>query len=149
MLDFRGNSPKKKSLLVTAWMVVGIFAAGVTVAPLARAMDPDVQTVLLAGEYGLAGGTILGVASLPMSRDVRTIFIGSSVGLYLGIAVGLYFVFSAEPPEDRFRTSYLNNARSGDPQIEFRRLASVRTPAPREHDWARDGWNAHWTVLRF
>ena len=30
---------------------------------------------------------------LPFSQNVRTVFIGTSVGLYLGIVVGLYYVY--------------------------------------------------------
>lgn len=81
----------------TAATLVLVFALAFgPAAPRAAAMDRDVRTVLVAGEYGLLGGTLLGLATVPFNQDSRAIFIGSSVGLYLGLAVGLYYVFQRE-----------------------------------------------------
>jgi len=51
-------------------------------------MHRDVRFILTTGVLGILGGTILGLASYPMSKEIKTIFLGSSVGLYLGLAFG-------------------------------------------------------------
>ena len=80
----------------------------------AQAMDRDVKSVIVAGEYGLVGGTILGLATVPFSQNIRTIFIGSSAGLYLGIAVGFYYITHRDDPDNPFRS----NQRGGDPMFD-------------------------------
>jgi hypothetical protein len=71
--------------------------------PAARAMDRDLRAVLVAGGYGVLGGTVLGLASYPLTRDTRSIFIGTSVGLYLGLLVGIYFVIDRDSPGNPLR----------------------------------------------
>lgn len=58
-----------------------------------HAMDKNVKAILMSGAYGMAAGTVLGLASFPFSGNVRNVFIGTSMGLYIGLAVGLYYVF--------------------------------------------------------
>jgi hypothetical protein len=74
-----------------------LFALGIGVnVPLERearaAMDPDTLTVTRDGAWGLLGGTLAGLVALPLGGSVREIFLGSSVGLYLGIVVGIYAI---------------------------------------------------------
>ena len=66
----------------------------------AHALNRDVRAVLITSGYGVAAGTILGLASFPLNQNPRSIFIGSSVGLYLGIAVGVYYIFHRYSPEN-------------------------------------------------
>jgi hypothetical protein len=66
----------------------------------AHAVDRDVRAVLIGGLYGMAGGTILGLASYPFTQKPRSIFIGTSIGLYLGIAVGFYYIWNRYDPEN-------------------------------------------------
>lgn len=70
----------------------------------ARALNRDVKAVIITGGYGILGGTVLGLASVPFTRDARSIFIGSSVGLYLGIAVGVFYVMHRDDPDNPLRT---------------------------------------------
>lgn len=66
----------------------------------AFSMDRDVRTVLTAGIYGTGAGTILGMATLPFAQKVRGVFIGSSIGMYLGIATGIYIVTNRNNPDN-------------------------------------------------
>ncbi len=70
----------------------------------AQAMSRDVKSVIVAGTYGLVGGTAIGLATLPFSQDLRSVFIGSSLGLYLGIAIGFYFITHRDDPSNPLRS---------------------------------------------
>ncbi len=71
------------------------------------AMSRDVRTVLTVGLYGIAAGSLLGALALPATQDVKSIFIGSSVGLYLGLIIGIYHVNHRDDPQNPL------NARGG------------------------------------
>ena len=70
----------------------------------ALTLNKDVKVVLTTGIYGLAVGTAAGLVSYPISKSPRTVFIGSSVGLYLGIAVGIYHIFNRDDPGNPLRS---------------------------------------------
>jgi len=72
----------------------------------AAAMDKDVKAVIVAGTYGLAAGTLVGFALFPFTKKNRSIFLGSSIGLYLGIAVGLYFIANRYDPNNPLSPNY-------------------------------------------
>ena len=101
-------------------------------------MDRDVKSVLVAAAYGIAGGTVLGLVAWPIAQDSRAIFIGSSMGLYLGTAVGFYHIGSREDPENPLRRSM------GDPEF---RVASQGTPFTAVHERRIPIFNA--VVFRF
>lgn len=61
-------------------------------------MDRDVRSVLRTSAYGALAGTALGVVSLPATKSVRGVFIGTSLGLYLGIAIGIYHITHRDDP---------------------------------------------------
>jgi hypothetical protein len=63
-------------------------------------MDKGVRTVLIAGMYGAGAGTVLGLAAYPITNNVRSLFMGSSIGLYLGLALGIYLVANPDDPVD-------------------------------------------------
>ena len=67
------------------------------------AVDRDVKVLLISGTYGVVAGSVVGLASVPLSRDFRTLFIGSSVGLYLGFAVGVYYIYHRTDPQNPLR----------------------------------------------
>ena len=48
-------------------------------------------------------GTLGGALSYGFTQDWRTIFQGTSVGLYLGIAVGIYYSLEHDNPENPLR----------------------------------------------
>jgi hypothetical protein len=91
-------------------------------------MSRDVRAVLVISAYGLVGGTLLGLAALPFNQDARTVFIGSSLGLYLGIAVGHYYVYDRHQQEEQQppgrRMGLLGEPSSPDERL--RKLASFR-----------------------
>lgn len=73
------------------FVVAGLLPVCLIASP-ARAVDRDVRAVLTTSAYGVAGGTLLGLASLPLHRSGRSVFMGTSLGLYLGAIVGFYFI---------------------------------------------------------
>ena len=85
-------------------LVAGLtFALGLAVpARRAQAMDHDVRFVMVTSVYGLAAGTLLGLASLPFTQKARSIFIGSSVGLYVGAAIGMLILSTPESDGERW-----------------------------------------------
>jgi hypothetical protein len=85
-------------------------------------MHRDTRSVLVAGSYGIAGGTLVGLATLPMTNDTRSIFIGSTVGLYLGLAVGFYYICNRDDPGNPL-------AFERGPAQEIRPVAAYTTPA--------------------
>lgn len=89
-----GSSVWRRRLIVATMLALSLGAQPRS----AHALDRDVRAVLIAGLYGIAGGTILGAASLPLTREPRTVFMGSSLGLYLGIAVGFYYIWHRYDP---------------------------------------------------
>ena len=116
-----------------AWSLVAALAlvSGVFILPSSRAqaMDHDVKAVLVVSAYGLVGGTVLGLAALPFNQDIRTVFIGSSLGLYLGIAVGIYYVYDRYDQDNPLRTKAADSqSGSGDSGADgrLRLLASAR-----------------------
>ena len=56
------------------------------------AFERDVKAVLITSAYGAVGGTLVGLASLPIHRSGRSVFMGTSLGLYLGAIVGFYYI---------------------------------------------------------
>jgi hypothetical protein len=122
----------------------------------AQAIDRDVKAVLVASEYGMLGGTVLGLAALPFSQDIRNVFIGTSVGLYLGIAVGIYYVYNRYEEENPLRPRYQDSHRSDqskadpwDRERELRTVALTRTGSGLELARAREPLSVAVPVLRF
>lgn len=78
----------------------------------------------------MIGGTVLGLVTFPATQEVKTIFVGTSIGLYLGIAIGVYYVFDRENASQALRRhASLEPPRSEDPGRvgrELRLVASVR-----------------------
>ncbi|OFZ52403.1 MAG: hypothetical protein A2428_12690 [Bdellovibrionales bacterium RIFOXYC1_FULL_54_43] len=83
--------------------VISLVLANVVLPVRAGAMDRDVRSVLIAGGYGILGGTVLGIAAFPFTRDGRSIAVGTSIGLYLGIAAGFYYISHREELADSLR----------------------------------------------
>ncbi len=86
-------------------ILAGLFIASAAT-PLAWADDSttlvrkDVHALIVTGEYGILAGTVLGAATLPFTQNLRSLFIGSSLGLYLGIVVGIYYIANRDNPEN-------------------------------------------------
>ena len=56
--------------------------------------NPQVKSIGLNALYGTVGGALLGISSLAFGAGGRTIAKGASLGLYLGLAFGIYVVAS-------------------------------------------------------
>lgn len=89
-----------------AWIVVLAVAVAALRPIPARALDRDVKAVILTSLYGAVAGTVLGAASYPFSQSVRGIFMGTSIGLYLGAAAGTYHVYHRDDPENPLSQRY-------------------------------------------
>ncbi len=80
-----------------AMIAVYLFSLAAALAPRpARAMSSEVRGVIRIGGYGILGGTLLGLTAYPMTGKVQTVFLGSSVGLYVGLAIGLVYALESE-----------------------------------------------------
>ncbi|MBC7693728.1 MAG: hypothetical protein H7222_18325 [Methylotenera sp.] len=64
------------------------------------------SVVTIAG-YGAVAGTLVGLGTYPFSKSTRAIFIGTSVGLYLGIVAGIYHITHRDDPENPFNSEYV------------------------------------------
>lgn len=83
-----------------------VLSVGLSVtigAPRAQALERDSRTMLKAGGYGLLAGTAVGLLTWPVSKTSRSVFIGSSIGLYLGLAVGIYHITHRDDPSNPLR----------------------------------------------
>jgi len=58
-----------------------------------------VRAVSRWGAAGLAAGALTGVVVAPIAQSPRPVFLGASVGLYLGLVVGLYKEWELANPE--------------------------------------------------
>jgi hypothetical protein len=86
-------------------VLIGVFS--LATAPRSQAMSPDVKSVMIGGVYGIAVGTGLGLLALPGTRSVRGIFMGSSIGLYLGMVAGYYHSRNRDNPQNPLRVGLL------------------------------------------
>src|SRR3954454_7541046 len=69
----------------------------------AQAINQDARTVIRGGTYGLIGGTVVGLAVLPLTGSARGVFIGSSLGLYMVSIMGVYHATHRDDPNNPLR----------------------------------------------
>ncbi|MGZ3689438.1 MAG: hypothetical protein ACXVBW_14140 [Bdellovibrionota bacterium] len=73
----------------------------------AQAVDRRVKSFFFWSAIGLGAGTVVGFATLPAHQSLSGAFIGSGVGLFLGVVMGTYLAINIEqdpifyPPESR------------------------------------------------
>ena len=58
-------------------------------------------------------GTAAGIAAWPFHRQLRSVLMGTSIGLYLGIAVGIYYINNRNDPQNPLAAGSLG----GTPEI--------------------------------
>lgn len=85
-----------------------LIAALVLTAPLSASAAEGGDSLTIAGKraklvaksalYGFAGGLVVGLASQVVKKKTRNIFIGGSLGLYAGIALGIYVISTSRGP---------------------------------------------------
>ena len=108
-------------------------------------LDPKARVMITSVGYGVMGGTLLGIAALAFNASSRTIVRGASLGLYGGLAFGIYVIFghqykylledgSAAPDsrgnydevididQYRYRESHFSSRHRPDFQVEFFRM---------------------------
>jgi|GEM_PF-3697583 len=107
------------------------------VPPSAHAVSRNVKSVITAAEYGVLGGLGLGLIALPLTREGKSVFMGVSIGLYLGILAGFYHIEHRDDPGNPLR-------RAGLDGNEFV-MKSRKTPI----DEPVAVWQAGFTVHRF
>lgn len=64
------------------------------------AMSRDVKSLLKYSGIGLGAGTLVGLVTLPLTQNVNGIWIGSSVGLSLGLIVAIYQIYNRNDPQN-------------------------------------------------
>ncbi len=84
-------------------LVVLVLVTALVSATPARATDRDVKAVMTAGGYGILVGTVAGLIAWPLTGSERAIFMGSSIGLYLGIGAGFYHISNRDEPGNPLR----------------------------------------------
>lgn len=72
------------------------------------AVDRDVRAVLTTSAYGAAAGTALGLVSWPLTGKAKNIFLGSAIGLVLGVVAGIYFISNRDDPDNPLRADGLS-----------------------------------------
>jgi hypothetical protein len=144
-LILEGKMRASRVRIIAAAVVLGLvagLASSLVDAPLAHAakakpvLGKGTRTVLRTGLYGALAGTAVGLAALPFDRKARTVFIGTSSGLYLGLAVGLFLVWEDSEPED-YEVSQLS------------RLGAESVSPPRQQARTPPLFYTRMTVLRF
>lgn len=88
----------------SVWIAV-LLLLSVSLSESAHAWDTDKRTIVTAAEYGLVIGTLAGLLTLPVSGSARSVFVGTSVGLYLGLLVGIYHNGHRHDPDNPLRFS--------------------------------------------
>jgi hypothetical protein len=64
-------------------------------------MDPKIKQLAKTALYGVAGGALLGTASLAFGTEPRSIAKGASLGLYAGLLFGGYIVVTHAMKKNR------------------------------------------------
>ena len=57
-------------------------------------INPKIKTIGLNAVYGSVGGALLGISSLAFGAQGRVVAKGASLGLYCGLAFGVYVVMT-------------------------------------------------------
>jgi hypothetical protein len=117
-----------------------LLAAVVATPRPSYALGRDVRAVMTTSLYGIAAGTVLGLGSYAFNHEPRSIAIGSSVGLYLGIIAGIYYINHRDDAGNPLRSD----------ADELRRLAASAPPrAPTPADPRPADFEARFVLKRF
>ncbi|OFZ79238.1 MAG: hypothetical protein A2583_01120 [Bdellovibrionales bacterium RIFOXYD1_FULL_53_11] len=86
----------------TGVILMMLFVSGALVPGQAHALHKDVKAVIILAAYGAVGGTAMGAVAYPFTSRFRTVLMGTSIGLYLGIAAGVYHISHRDDPGNPF-----------------------------------------------
>lgn len=107
--------------------------------------DNETREFVMSCTYGVLAGTLVGAASLAFTAkpgdSMFRVARGASLGLYVGILLGLYVVYIVPDLEE--------NPDQQDPVARLDRLPFMIRPTFSANVGALDGVAADWTVLRF
>ncbi len=91
--------------------------------------------VAKAAAFGLGGGLVVGLASQVVKRKTNNIFLAGSLGMYVGIAMGIYIVTAPKggtPYDGPDTYEDYGNYQSGKlllPEVESKKLADAKSKA--------------------
>lgn len=103
-LTFRKFEDRASALRRTAALAVVLsLFQGVPAHEAQASTGRDVRTMLYASGYGVLGGTAMGLVSLPFHRSTKGVYLGSLLGLGLGLMVGAYHVTHRDDPGNPLR----------------------------------------------
>jgi hypothetical protein len=94
----RANRPRKT--LRKTFLIALLIFSSTFYSPKASALTYDQTTFAKVALYGFLAGTLMGAVVYSSNQNLRSVFIGSSVGLYLGTAVGIYHITHRLDPEN-------------------------------------------------
>lgn len=89
--------------------------------------------VAKAAAFGLGGGLIVGLASQVVKRKAQNIFLAGSLGMYIGIAMGIYIVTAPKggtPYDGPDTYEDYGNYQSGKlilPESDLKKLADAKS----------------------
>ena len=113
------------------WKQVAAIAFGLLIVissprPAEAKIHRNLLVIFQAAGIGAIGGTLIGLISVPFSQNVRTVFMGTSVGLYVGAVAGVYF--NANRDDARLLLDHTPSAMS--PYTDTRQLTLVQVHLP-------------------
>ena len=133
-----------RSIKQAAVIFVLVFAfSSLTPSSTLAAGTSDFKTLETFSLYGAGAGTLAGLVTVPFTKDIRTMFIGTSVGLFLGIIAGFYHINNRGNPENPFNNNF-NPYPKEDPN--YPRDEGMQSPDKSPPPILM---MAHYSVLRF
>ena len=131
------------------WAILLLSCSLLFLAPRqSNAVSKNVRTVWVTGSYGILVGAGMGLIAWPLTGGgIRTLFMGMSVGLYLGIIIGIYHNQSRNDPNNPFRNGQIYHLEPLHPWALIADTGHSQSKLPKADSPALIHWQK--TVLRF
>ena len=78
-----------------------VYAAGAAAAPASSQSSANTKKAVIVAKsalFGLGGGLVVGVASQVFKKNTKNIFLAGSLGMYAGIALGIFIISTNSSP---------------------------------------------------
>lgn len=128
-------------------MIVTVASIGIS--PNAMAASNPEREFIMSCTYGVLAGTLVGAASLAFTEkpgdNLQRIARGASIGLYVGIGLGLYTVYILPKQLQKEEDQRLESETLGSNQIRLPKVFIF----PVGSEMGIDGVGAMWQVARF
>jgi hypothetical protein len=111
---------KKSRLFI--FVIIFSLMSQLTFAQNNGGMPPKTKAFLIVSGYGMAGGALLGLASMAFGEEARAIFQGASLGLYAGMLFGGYVLLAHKYKNSRPTQTY------NDPITPYSPDAPIESP---------------------